>query len=180
MKLDVITLRFDAGAGGFPCDVVQAFAEGKEVLSVGEHFFVHEMTPYLVLTVTYREADGGVRPRPPGQAGRYGKPDPRAELDPAEARLYDALRKWRAEVAKTDNVSHYMVLTNRQMAEIARRRPGTLAEMGDLTGVGSAKVARYGEAMLKVLSAAGAPAATPAQALSGDGGAGQGAEPAKP
>ncbi len=69
------------------------------------------------------------------------------ELPPA----FGALREWRLERAKADEVPAYVVFHNATLAEIAERQPRTLAELALVPGVGPAKLERYGEDVLAAL-----------------------------
>jgi DNA helicase II / ATP-dependent DNA helicase PcrA len=73
------------------------------------------------------------------------------ELPPA----FGALRNWRLERAKADDVPAYVVFHNSTLAEIAERQPRTLAELARVPGVGPAKLERYGADLLAALAAAG-------------------------
>jgi DNA helicase-2/ATP-dependent DNA helicase PcrA len=64
---------------------------------------------------------------------------------------YDTLREWRSSRAKADEVPAYVVFHNSTLAEIAARRPSTLAELGAVPGVGPAKLERYGSDVLEAL-----------------------------
>ena len=65
---------------------------------------------------------------------------------------FDALRAWRLERAKADEVPAYVVFHNATLAEIAERKPRTLAELASVPGVGPAKLERYGEDLLAALA----------------------------
>jgi len=67
---------------------------------------------------------------------------------------FDALREWRLERAKADEVPAYVVFHNATLAEIAERRPRTLSELAAVPGVGPAKLERYGEDLLAALARA--------------------------
>jgi ATP-dependent DNA helicase UvrD/PcrA len=71
-----------------------------------------------------------------------------ADLPPA----FGALREWRLERAKADEVPAYVVFHNATLAEIAERRPRTLAELAGIPGVGPTKLERYGEDVLAALA----------------------------
>lgn len=92
-----------------------------EVVSVVEHFFEQGVLPRLLLVVHHRPARDDARPRrePDTRVG------PRSELSQDEQALYDRLRTWRNGRAQADGVPPYVLLTNRQLAEVARLRPGT-------------------------------------------------------
>jgi DNA helicase-2/ATP-dependent DNA helicase PcrA len=68
---------------------------------------------------------------------------------------FGALRSWRLERAKADEVPAYVVFHNSTLAEIAERQPQTLAELARVPGVGPAKLERYGSDVLAALAAAG-------------------------
>src|SRR5438094_10452105 len=83
---------------------------------------------------------------PPMRAVRAPEPD-----DP----LYNALKRWRLQRATADDLPAYVVFHNSTLAEIAGRRPGNLSELGAVSGVGPAKLDRYGEDVLRVVAVSG-------------------------
>lgn len=142
MRLELVTLRFDPESGGFPPAPLDNGSGA--VVSVVEHFFHHEGWPWLLLVVHRRPVE---TPRPTRGTGA----DPGAELDEAERTLYERLRTWRNGRAEADGLPPYAVFTNRQLVDLARRRPVSKAALGELSGVGAAKVEKYGQAVLEVL-----------------------------
>ncbi|HEU4814128.1 MAG TPA: DNA helicase RecQ [Xanthomonadaceae bacterium] len=93
------------------------------------------------------------RERKRSRTGR--KPDsPLADL-PAEAmRRFDALRDWRAETAREQNVPAYVIFHDATLRAIALADPGELAALRDINGVGDRKLERYGSEVLETLAAA--------------------------
>jgi DNA helicase-2/ATP-dependent DNA helicase PcrA len=79
-------------------------------------------------------------------AARKGRPE--EPDDPT----YVALKKWRLERAKSDEIPAYVVFHNSTLAEIAERRPQTIAELASVPGVGPAKLERYGRDLLDALA----------------------------
>jgi len=69
--------------------------------------------------------------------------------DPVLSRL----RRWRAEVARAQGMPAYLIFHDRTLAELARRRPNDLAELAQVPGIGPAKSARWGLAVLRILAA---------------------------
>jgi DNA helicase-2/ATP-dependent DNA helicase PcrA len=65
-----------------------------------------------------------------------------------------ALREWRLERSKADGVPAYVVFHDSTLAEIERRAPATIGELGRISGIGPTKLERYGDAVLGVLSSA--------------------------
>ena len=80
---------------------------------------------------------------PPVRAVRPPEPD-----DP----LYNALKRWRLQRATADDLPAYVVFHNSTLAEIAGRRPSNLSELGAVSGVGPAKLDRYGDDVLRVVA----------------------------
>ncbi len=80
------------------------------------------------------------------QQTRRGEPD-----DP----VYAALRAWRLERARADEVPAYVVFHNTTLEEIATKAPRSLGELAQVPGVGPAKLERYGRDVLAALSTAG-------------------------
>ena len=82
-----------------------------------------------------------------------------AALDAASRGLFDALRGWRLEQARTQGVPAYVVLHDRTLAAIAQTRPGTIDALARIDGIGAAKLDRYGGAIVALVT--GASATTP-------------------
>ncbi|MDP2786412.1 MAG: RQC domain-containing protein, partial [Sulfurimicrobium sp.] len=65
--------------------------------------------------------------------------------------LWQALKARRTALAREQGVPPYVIFHDSTLLEILNRRPASLAEMGQISGVGQAKLARYGDEFLKVL-----------------------------
>ncbi|WP_344839070.1 DNA helicase RecQ [Actinocorallia longicatena] len=86
---------------------------------------------------------------------------------PAEAQpLFEHLRAWRAAQAKERGVPAYVIFHDATLREFATRRPATEAELGGISGVGEAKLERFGASLLEALAefTGGAPAPSPVPA----------------
>jgi DNA helicase-2/ATP-dependent DNA helicase PcrA len=79
-------------------------------------------------------------------------PPPRAAAEPDDP-VYAALKAWRLERSKSDDVPAYVVFHNATLAEIVARRPKSIVELGSIPGVGPTKLERYGEEVLAALQA---------------------------
>ncbi|MGH8259491.1 MAG: DNA helicase RecQ [Steroidobacteraceae bacterium] len=93
-----------------------------------------------------RSRAGAIQSREPGP-GEAQQP----EMDPT---LYQALRAWRLQVAREHGVPAYTVFHDATLEEIARRRPGSPAELRGVSGVGAAKLERYGATVLDLVQRA--------------------------
>ena len=68
------------------------------------------------------------------------------------AALFEALRTWRAEQAKTQGVPAYVILHDKTLHELATRQPADPDELLDVPGIGQAKAERYGVALLALIT----------------------------
>jgi ATP-dependent DNA helicase RecQ len=75
-----------------------------------------------------------------------------ADLSPEAAPIFERLRAWRAGVAKEQGVPAYVIFHDATLRQIATDLPGTLAELGTISGVGENKLAKYGEGVLEALA----------------------------
>ncbi len=77
---------------------------------------------------------------------------PHAEAKPDWTPDAQRLREWRLERAKADEVPAYVVFPDSVLHAIAAARPGTLGELAQISGVGPAKLDRYGDDVLAVVA----------------------------
>jgi DNA helicase-2/ATP-dependent DNA helicase PcrA len=68
--------------------------------------------------------------------------------------LFERLRQWRVTTATAQGVPAYVVFTDVTLTALAERRPTTEAELAVIAGIGPHKLARYGEAVLKLVAGA--------------------------
>jgi ATP-dependent DNA helicase RecQ len=84
------------------------------------------------------------------RATRAGATPP-ADLAPADAPLFEALRAARAELAREQNVPAYVIFHDATLRAMATSRPHDLDALAQVHGVGASKLERYGERMLRAL-----------------------------
>jgi superfamily II DNA helicase RecQ len=87
----------------------------------------------------------------PARAKRSRPADAPALTD-ADAGLFEALRAWRARAS--NGKPAYTVAHNATLESIAALRPGSVAELGAIRGVGPAFVERYGDEVLGIVAGA--------------------------
>jgi ATP-dependent DNA helicase RecQ len=66
--------------------------------------------------------------------------------------LWQTLKAKRLELAREQGVPPYVIFHDSTLLEILNKRPQTLDEMGRISGVGQAKLERYADAFLEVIS----------------------------
>jgi len=73
-------------------------------------------------------------------------------LDEDAALRFEALRAWRTDQARTQQVPAYIVFNDSHLRGIARRNPDSLAALAGCAGVGPKKLEQYGDDVLAVLA----------------------------
>ena len=149
-------------------DELNRFCASHRVVDIERQRVAAGANSYWVLCVTV-SAGAGVQPdalkAPERKAGARAEAgtvaarvDYRQVLSEPDFAVYADLRVWRKAVAEQEGVPVYAVFTNEQLAEIVRRRVDRLAALGEIEGIGPARLERYGEAVLMRLRAAPRPA----------------------
>lgn len=130
----------DLDACGDACDVCRG-AGIEELLPAG--------------TMARTAAASTPRDRPSAASGGRATADTASrERDPSHP-LFQRLRTLRKQMADRQDVPAYVVFSDRTLWDMVDQRPTSLGRMLDVHGVGEAKLERYGEAFLEVLTAAG-------------------------
>ena len=87
----------------------------------------------------------------PRRRAKSGRVVPTEGLDDAAARVFARLREWRAGIAKEHGVPAYVVFHDGTLRAVATQRPSSLEALGQVSGVGAAKLERYGTAVLQLV-----------------------------
>jgi len=88
-------------------------------------------------------------------AARRGGGDRRgADSVDADDPLFARLRTWRLATSREQSVPAYVVFSDATLQAIAARRPGSVAELAGVPGVGAVKLGRYGAAVLELCAEA--------------------------
>ena len=110
--------------------------------------------PVVELTPAGREAmrrgtpPSVMLPAEPSTTSRRGTTGAEADVE-----TLDRLRRWRLETARAASVPAYVVFHDSTLTAIAVARPATMAELLRVSGVGDAKLRKYGGEVLEVLRA---------------------------
>ncbi|AGJ56637.1 DNA helicase RecQ [[Kitasatospora] papulosa] len=173
--IDILLGRRTAKVIQFDHDQLSVFGIGEELAEAEWRGVVRQLLAQGLLavegeygTLVLTEASGTVlgrerevmlrkepkRPTTRSSSGgeRRSKAAATAEL-PAEAvPVFEALRAWRGAQAKELGLPAYVIFHDATLREIAALRPGSLAELGGVSGLGEKKLATYGEGVLEVLA----------------------------
>jgi len=84
-------------------------------------------------------------------AGKELRLEAGAGVSGAEAELREYLREWRRITAKEQGVPAFVVLHDTTLEEICRRRPSSMVDLLNITGIGERKAEVYGQGILAAL-----------------------------
>ena len=99
-----------------------------------------------------RAAKSARSARSGGSGGSAGAAPAQAELSPAAVGIFEQLRAWRGAAAKEQAVPAYVIFHDATLRQIATELPSTLDQLGSISGIGEAKLARYGQQVLDTLA----------------------------
>ncbi len=124
----------------------EAIAEERRLLYVGITRAKTHLTlsypPHGAPSRFVAELDATPRPQGPPVPGSLQK----------GTDAFKALRSWRAQRARADNVPAYVVFHDSTLEEIARSHPRSPRQLAAISGIGPTKLERYGAEVITVLS----------------------------
>jgi ATP-dependent DNA helicase RecQ len=146
-SLSVFGVGADLGEGEWRGVIRQLMAKGLMAVEGEYQTFVltDESAPVLRgerTVVLRRDPERSTRAR-----SRSAKA-PVADLPPEANAIFERLRAWRGATAKEQGVPAYVIFHDATLREIATRTPASLAALGTISGVGEAKLAKYGDDVL--------------------------------
>ncbi len=72
-------------------------------------------------------------------------------LNPDEEKILDALKLWRSEKAREQNLPSYFIASNQELMSVAKYKPARKEELLEIKGFGKHKIENYGEEILEIL-----------------------------
>ena len=93
------------------------------------------------------------RDQPPKRSKKDARSAKTAAMPEEAQSLFQQLRAERARIAKEQGVPPYVVFHDTTLRALAEARPQTMDDMSGITGIGKAKLDRYGAEFLKVVLA---------------------------
>ncbi|WP_376694182.1 DNA helicase RecQ [Wenzhouxiangella sp. EGI_FJ10409] len=166
--VDVLTGKPTERAEQLGHDRLSTWAIGRDIDRATWHSVLRQLLAAGYL-VPDPEGHGGLRLGPDCRALLRGETDiemrrdavptkrrsaRKASIDvDTESPQWQALRQWRLETARSEEVPPYVIFHDATLAAIVEARPGTLDELATISGVGEHKLARYGEAVIRALAA---------------------------
>ena len=167
--IDVLTGSENERITGFGHDKLSVFGIGREFDKNGWRSIFRQLTAAGLLRVDLAGHGGlqlteesrlvlrgerrlQLRQDPEGKRAVRTKGRSAAAAASAGDPLFQALREQRTMLAKAQSVPPYVIFNDATLLEMAGRKPRTMDEFAALSGVGAAKLERYGEIFLEVIS----------------------------
>ena len=138
-----------AHAESFEADL-NAFLRSHRVLNVDRQFVPSGAHSYWAFSIEYSDA-GRSSAGTGSQTAIRDRIDYRAVLKPEEFAVYSRLRDFRKELATAEGVPVYKVFTNEQLAQVVQQRVTTKADLGQIAGIGDARIEKYGDELMRFL-----------------------------
>lgn len=152
MMVKVMSLSFNSVMEEFDDSELRELIKQFVVFDIRDYFFVKNEIPYLTFIVKYLpQRSESVMPVATEHSNqkRYDE-SWRQELGEADMGLFHLLRQWRSRRCKKEGVPPYILLTNRQLTQIVKIKPQSLAELAKVDGIGKGKLDKYGEEILAI------------------------------
>lgn len=147
MKVKIFQIRLSENLLYEDQKNLDAFLESNEIIKV-ETAFVNDEN-YWSVVLYFEElkiVQNAVKdPKNP----KYALED--EMLSPDEEKILDALKLWRSEKAKEQNLPSYFIATNKELMSVAKYKPAKKEELLDIKGFGKHKIENYGEEILEIL-----------------------------
>ena len=100
-------------------------------------------------SIEFRSDPAGRKPVQSRDTRRSGQVMDSAGVDAA---LLQRLKQYRSKVAGENGVPPYVIFHDRTLMEISAHRPGSIAELDGIYGIGDAKRSRYGNDIVDIVS----------------------------
>jgi superfamily II DNA helicase RecQ len=69
-----------------------------------------------------------------------------------DSRLHEALRKFRLNVSREENIKAYVIFNNQELEQLVSAKPKTIGELMKINGFGKLKAQKYGSRILGIIA----------------------------
>ncbi len=127
-------------------DDLNAFLRSHRLIKVEQQFVADGGNSFWSFSVTYVDGVTAATPSPSKKRVDY-----RDVLNEHDFAIFARLRTLRKMLAEKEGVPAYALFTNEQLAEIVRRNVASKQELSQISGVGEARVEKYGDEFITAL-----------------------------
>ncbi len=123
------------------------FLEGNEIMKVETAFVCEERYWSVILYFEELKLTKSTVKEP--KAVKYSADTDLLNTD--EEKILDALKLWRSEKAREQNLPTYFIASNKELISVAKYKPARKEELLEIKGFGKHKIENYGEEILEIL-----------------------------
>lgn len=128
-------------------EMLDAFLEVNEIIKVETAFVSDECYWSVVLYFEEPKTVKNIVKEP--KAAKYAADDDILNSD--DEKILDALKCWRSEKAKEQNLPTYFIASNKELISVAKYKPAKKEELLEIKGFGKHKIENYGEEILEII-----------------------------
>jgi superfamily II DNA helicase RecQ len=124
---------------------LNVFLRSKKIVDIQSQLVMMQQSAFWSFNIKYIDEGTGFT------LGEKVKTDYREVLDEPSFKRFSKMREKRKALAQTENIPAYAILTNDQMAELAKIEDLTLNKMKTIKGIGEKTIEKYGKQILNSL-----------------------------
>lgn len=147
MKVKVLKIRLSKEFLHRDQKMLDDFLEVNEIIKVETAFVNDECYWSVILYFEEPKATKSIVKEP--KAVKYSADNDVLNSD--EEKILNALKYWRSEKAKEQNLPTYFIASNKELMSVAKYKPAKKEELLEIKGFGKHKIENYGEEILEIL-----------------------------
>ena len=147
MKVKIFKIRINEEYLHKDQKMLDVFLESHEIVKV-ETAFINDEN-YWSVVLYFEELKMAKDVVKESKRTKYSVEDDILTSD--ETAILEALKYWRSEKAKEQNLPTYFIATNKELMSVAKYKPAKKEELLDIKGFGKHKIENYGEEILELL-----------------------------
>ncbi len=148
MKIKVLKIRIDDEHLLEDQKIVDIFLKSHEIIKAETAFVQNEQFWSVLIYFNNLEDVTKTTIKEP-KSLKYSAEN--EDLNNDEIEILEALKLWRSEKAKEQNLPTYFIATNKELISVAKYKPAKKEELLDIKGFGKHKIENYGEEILEIL-----------------------------
>lgn len=147
MKVKVFKIRLPEEFLYKDQKILDHFLELNEIIKVDTAFVNDECYWSVILYFEELKTLKSTVKEP--KAAKYSIENDALNFD--EEQILNALKYWRSEKAKEQNLPTYFIASNKELMSVAKYKPARKEELLEIKGFGKHKIENYGEEILEIL-----------------------------
>ncbi|WP_228435698.1 HRDC domain-containing protein [Chryseobacterium pennipullorum] len=147
MKVKVFKIRLPEEFLYKDQQMLDEFLEAHEIMKVETAFVSEERYWSVILYFEEYKLSKNTVKEP--KVAKYSADNDSLNTD--EEKILDALKVWRSEKAREQNLPTYFIASNKELMSVAKYKPAKKEELLEIKGFGKHKIENYGEEILEIL-----------------------------